>query len=79
MTSRSTRLDSCWGAAFAAMLVLVSPAPSLATGESPSSPFPGLELVPSKNVDTLYRRRDVDTSAYRKNIVNEPTIEFNKN
>lgn len=79
MTSRSTRLDSCWGAAFAAMLVLVSLAPSLAAGESPSSPFPGLELVPSKNVSTLYRRPDVDTSVYDKIIVGEPTIEFSKN
>jgi hypothetical protein len=61
------------------MLVLVSLAPSLAAGESPSSPFPGLELVPSKNVRTLYRRPDVDTSVYDKIIVGEPTIEFSKN
>ena len=79
MTSRSTRLDSCWGAAVAAMIGLVSLAPSLAAGETPISPCPGLELVPSKNVSTLYRRPDVDTSVYGKIIVGEPAIEFRKN
>jgi hypothetical protein len=47
--------------------------------DSPGSPFPGLELVTSKNVGALYRRPDVDTSAYSKIIIAEPTVEFSKN
>jgi hypothetical protein len=78
-TSRSRRLESCRGAAAAATLFLAILAPSLSTGDSPSSPFPGLELVPSKNVSTLYRRPDADASVYGKINVGEPAIEFSKN
>ena len=68
-------------AAFAAALILAVLSPSLASGDSPSSPFPGLELVASKNVGALYRRPDVDISAlvYHKIIILEPTVEFSKN
>jgi hypothetical protein len=52
---------------------------SVAATDSASSPFPGLELVISKNVGALYRRPDVDTSAYSKIIIGEPTVEFSKN
>jgi hypothetical protein len=63
----------------AAALVLAVLSPSLAVGDSPSSPFPGLELVPSNKVGALYRRPDVDTSAYSKIMIGEPVIEFSKN
>jgi hypothetical protein len=72
-TDRRTR------AAFAAPLVLAILSPSLAASDSPSSPFHGLELVISKNVGTLYRRPDVDTSAYGKIMIGEPVVEFSKN
>jgi hypothetical protein len=67
-------------AAFAATLVLAAVLlPSLAVGDSPSSPFPGLEPVASKNVGALYRRPDVDVSAYNKILIGEPAVEFSKN
>jgi uncharacterized protein DUF3313 len=78
MSLRSLRPDSCTRVAFAASLVLAALSPSLAAGDSPSSPFPGLELVTSKSVDILYRRPDVDTSAYSKIIIGEPAVEFSK-
>jgi uncharacterized protein DUF3313 len=66
--------------AFVATLLLGVLSPFLvAAADSPSSPFPGLELVTSKNVGALYRRPDVDTSAYSKIIIVEPTVEFSKN
>jgi hypothetical protein len=61
-----------------ASIVVACAAPSLAALES-SSPFPGLELVDSKNVDKLYRRPDVDASAYAKVLIGEPVVEFSKN
>jgi hypothetical protein len=80
MSLRAPRLDRRSGAAVAATLVLaVVLLPSLAIGDSPSSPFPGLELVASKNVGALYRRPDVDTSTYSKIMIGEPTVEFSKN
>src|SRR5271170_5179671 len=63
----------------AAVLVMTLLIPSLAIADSPSSPFPGLEPVPSKNVGTLYRRPDVDPSAYSKVMIGEPVVEFSKN
>jgi hypothetical protein len=73
-------LDRRSRAAFSATFVLAAVLlPSLAVGDSPSSPFPGLELVASKNVGVLYRRPDVDTSAYSKIMIGEPAIEFSKN
>lgn len=62
-------------AACAAVLILAALSPSFATADSP---FPGLELVPSKNVGALYRRPDADISAYSKFIIVEPAVEFSK-
>jgi hypothetical protein len=78
MSLRSLRLDR-YTRAFAAAIVLPVLSASLAAGDSPSSPFPGLELVPSKNIGILYRRPDVDTSAYSKIMIGEPVVEFSKN
>lgn len=66
-------------AVLAAVLVLAVFAPTLATGDSPNSPFPGLELVNSKNVDRVFRRPDVDLSAYGKIMIGEPAVDFSKN
>ena len=66
-------------AGLTAALMLAVLSPSLAAGDSPSSPFPGLELVASKNVGALYRRPDADLSAYNKIIIGDPTVEFSKN
>jgi hypothetical protein len=63
----------------AAALVLALTTPLSAAAQQPSSPFPGLELVKSKSVDTLYRRPDVDVSAYEKILIGEPVVEFSKN
>jgi hypothetical protein len=63
----------------AVTLVLALSAPSIATAQASSSPFPGLELVNSKSVDKLYRRPDVDSSAYQKILISEPVVEFSKN
>jgi hypothetical protein len=81
MSLRTPRLDRRSRATFAALVIFAVLSPSLALGDSPSSPFPGLELVPSKNVGALYRRPDVDISAlaYHKIIIVEPTVEFSKN
>lgn len=71
---------SAWvtGAA-ALMLGLTVTSPSVAAADSSSSPFPGLELVDSKSVDRLYRRPDLDVSAYGKILIGEPVVEFSKN
>ena len=76
MFVRTPRLDRRTPAAFAAAFILAVLSPSLAAADSP---FPGLELVPSKNVGALYRRPDVDISAYGKIMIGEPTVEFSKN
>jgi hypothetical protein len=65
--------------AAALMLGLTVTSPSVAAADSSSSPFPGLELVDSKNVDRLYRRPDLDVSAYGKILIGEPVVEFSKN
>ncbi len=79
MSLRSPRLDRRTSATFATALILAVLSPPLAANDSPSSPFPGLELVASKNVGALYRRPDVETSAYSKIIIGEPAVEFSKN
>jgi len=79
MSLRSPRLDRRARASFATGLVLAVMSASLAAGDAPSSPFSGLELVASKNVGTLYRRPDVDISAYSKIMIGEPAVEFSKN
>ena len=79
MLSHSVCLERSARAAFAAGLILAVLSPSLVVGDSPSSPFSGLELVPSQNVGTLYRRPDVDISAYSKIMIGEPAVEFSKN
>jgi hypothetical protein len=76
MSVRAPHLDRRTPAAFAAALILAVLSPSLAAGDSP---FSGLELVASKNVGTLYRRPDVDISAYGKIMIGEPAVEFSKN
>ena len=63
--------------AVALMIALLLPLAGMA--DPPSSPFPGLEVVSSKNVDLLYRRPDVDFSAYDKIMIGEPMVEFSKN
>jgi hypothetical protein len=65
--------------AAALMLGLAVTCPSVAAADSSSSPFPGLELVDSKNVDRLYRRPDLDVSTYGKILIGEPVVEFSKN
>lgn len=65
-------------AGLAAALALAACLPSYAADAS-SSPFWGLELVPSKNVAALYRRPDSDLSAYGKIMIAEPAVEFAKN
>jgi hypothetical protein len=65
--------------AAAVTFVLGVGAPLIAAAQSSSSPFPGLELVNSKSVDKLYRRPDVDSSAYQKILIGEPVVEFSKN
>ncbi len=80
MYARSPCLDRRARTAFAAALFPVVLSPSLAVAaDSAASPFPGLELVTAKNVGALYRRPDVDTSAYSKIIILEPAVEFSKN
>jgi hypothetical protein len=79
MSLRMPRLDRRARAGFAAALILAVFSPFVAAGDTPSLPFTGLELVPSKNVGTLYRRPDVDTSAYNKIMIGEPAVEFSKN
>ena len=76
MSLPTPHLDRRMPAAFAAALILVVLAPCLADADSP---FTGLELVPSKSVGALYRRPDVDISAYSKIMIGEPTVEFSKN
>jgi hypothetical protein len=65
--------------AAALLLSLTVTSSSVAAADSSSSPFPGLELVDSKNVDRLYRRPDLDVSAYGKILIGEPVVEFSKN
>jgi len=65
--------------ATAVAFVLAVGAPLIAAAQSSNSPFPGLELVNSKGVDKLYRRPDVDSSAYQKILIGEPVVEFSKN
>ena len=79
MALHSPRLERRIRTAFLAALILVALCPLLAVADSPSSPFSGLELVASKNVATLYRRPDVDISAYSKIMIGEPAVEFSKN
>jgi hypothetical protein len=62
----------------AAALILTVAFPFIAAADPSSSPFPGLELVDSKNVDRLYRRPDVDASAYARILLGEPVVEFSK-
>jgi hypothetical protein len=79
MSSHTLLIDRRGHAAMAAALALGLIVASLAAADSPSSPFPGLELVASKNVGALYRRPDVDPSAYGKIMIGEPVVEFSKN
>jgi hypothetical protein len=65
-------------AALGAVLFLALLSQSAAAADSASSPFPGLERVASKNVSTLYKRPDVDTSAYNKIMIGEGRVEFSK-
>jgi hypothetical protein len=79
MSSHFLLIDRCGRAAMAAALALGLIVASLAAADSSSSPFPGLELVASKNVGALYRRPDADPSAYGKIMIGEPVVEFSKN
>jgi hypothetical protein len=79
MYASSLSLDRRARTACAAALFLASLSPCLAFADSPSSPFPGLEPVPSKSVGALYRRPDLDISAYNKITIGEPVVEFSKN
>ena len=73
--SRSSRVIAAASITF----VLAVGASSIAAPQASSSPFPGLELVNSKSIDRLYRRADVEVSAYDKILLAEPTVEFSKN
>jgi hypothetical protein len=79
MSLLTSRHDRRTPAAFAAALILAVLSPYPAVGDSPSSPFPGLDPATSKNVGALYRRPDVDISAYSKIMLGEPAVEFSKN
>jgi hypothetical protein len=79
MSLRKPYLNRCMPARFAAALFLIVLSPALAVGDSTNSPFPGLELVSSKNVGALYRRPDTDFSGYGKIMVGESAVEFSKN
>jgi hypothetical protein len=79
MYAPSLCLDRRARTACAAALLLATLSPGLAVADSPSSPFPGLEPVPSKNVGALYRRPDADISTYSKIMIGEPVVEFSKN
>jgi len=76
--SASLRLNPRARTTFVAGLIVAVLSP-LAMADSSTSPFPGLELVPSKNVGALYRHPDVDISAYNKILIGEPAVEFSKN
>jgi len=79
MYSYSLRLDRDARATLVAALILAVLSPFLALADSSSSPFPGLELVPAKNIGALYRRPDVDLTAYNKILIDEPAVQFSKN
>jgi hypothetical protein len=79
MYSYSPRLDRGARATLVAALILAVLSPFLALADSSTSPFPGLELVPSKNIGALYRRPDVDLTAYNKILIGEPAVQFSKN
>lgn len=84
MRFHSSFLGSFGHAGLAAVLVLTVFAPAVAAADSPGaaapgSPFSGLQPVNSKNVDRLYRRPDVDLSAYGKVMIGEPAVDFSKN
>jgi hypothetical protein len=79
VSSHSLPLDPRAPVAAAAALFLALLVPSIVSADSLSSPFPGLEIVSSKNVDRLYRHPDVDLSAYSKIMIGEPAVEFSKN
>ena len=79
MLSDSLPRSACVTGAAALLLSLTVTSSSVAAADSSSSPFPGLELVDSKNVDRLYRRPDLDVSAYGKILIGEPVVEFSKN
>jgi len=79
MYALSLCLDRRARTACAAALLLATFSPGLVVADSPSSPFPGLEPVPSKNVGALYRRPEVDLTAYNKILIGEPVVEFSKN
>lgn len=65
-------------AALAIALLLGGVAAIPVFGDSPNTPFPGLEIVASNNVGALYRRPDMDISAYSKIIIGEPEVAFSK-
>jgi hypothetical protein len=63
----------------AALILVALFSQTAAAADSPSSPFPGLDRVTSKNLANLYRRPDVDTSDYSKIMIGEVGVEFSKN
>jgi hypothetical protein len=79
MSSYSPRLDRGAQATQVAAFILAVLFPFLALADSSNTPFPGLDLVPSKNIGALYRRPDVDLTAYNKILIGEPAVEFSKN
>jgi hypothetical protein len=79
MSLRKPYLNRCMPGRLVAAVLLAVVSAAVAVGDSTSSPFSGLELVPSKNVGALYRRPDVDFSDYAKIMIGEPVVEFSKN
>jgi hypothetical protein len=79
MSSYSPRLDRGAQTTQVAALILAVLFPFLAIADSSNAPFPGLDLVPAKNIGALYRRPDADLTAYNKILIGEPAVEFSKN
>jgi hypothetical protein len=78
MSLHLSRLDRDARTKQVAAFILAVLFPFLALADS-NAPFPGLDLVPSTNMRALYRRADVDLTAYNKVLIGEPAVEFSKN
>jgi Protein of unknown function (DUF3313) len=67
------------GSVTVAALALLGAAAPLKSQPAPSSPFPGLEIIQTKDIDALYRRPGVDMAEYTTIRIGEPVVEFSKN
>ena len=78
MIAHSSKITALACTSFAALAVALGATNSFGAPSSSGPPFPGLDLVDSKGVDKLYRRPDIDVSAYTKIRIGEPRVEFSK-